>query len=217
MAKKAKARKVIVVIKFPNAVPDLIFKSRSIVSKLTGNAKVPLPYPSNTPDLTTCSANIDALEQIETDTLTKALGKADDRDVALELVKRNIRAYRAMVQLIVDDTPDYDTAVALVISTGFEIKKVGSRKTIVFNVKNTNIPGNIDLQAAGIKNGKGAHEWYYSADTVNYTNPVYLPSTPKAKTKASGLIPGTRYAFFHIAIDGNVETVLDGPVFLMVI
>jgi hypothetical protein len=97
------------------------------------------------------------------------------------------------------------------------VKQAGGRKPIKFGVKNTLVSGNISFQAPGIEGNRGAHEWWYTADLVNFTNPTRIPSTKNAKATAGGLLSGTRYAFFHMAIEGDVDNVTDGPVFLMVI
>jgi hypothetical protein len=216
MTKKFGTKRVIVVLKFPVNVAQLIIYCRGILTDLTGNINVPLPYPANTPTQATVKADIDALEAAEALALNKAVGNAAGRDIKLEVVKRDMRGLRAMVQIIADNNTPVN-AVAIVESTGMSVKKPGTRKPTVFNVKNTLVSGMVKLGAPANKGSRGAHQWYYTTDLVNFTNPVFLPATSPAKTQVGGLVAGTKHAFFHIAVVSGSENVVDGPIFLMVI
>jgi hypothetical protein len=215
MAKKVKNKRVIAVLNFPPKVPALIIYCRNIILRLDGNADVPLPYPANTSSLADATAHIDALEASEAEALSRESGSSDTRDVDLELVKFDMRTFRAMVQIIADSNPT--RARAIIESTGMHVKKDGVRKPRVFGARNTLVSGIIALIAAGIAGNRGAHQWYYSTDLVNFSNPVHLPVSSKASILAPGLTPGVKYAFFHIAVAPGAEQVVEGPVFLMVI
>ena len=199
----------------PKSVPAFIIFVRAIILKLTGNIHIPLPYPSERSDIVTCTDNIDALENAETFARTRASGSIASRDFAHEISKKDMRSILAMVQQLADN--DIPNAAVIIQSVGFGTKSVGGSVKKVFGAKNTLVSGTVKLVATGIKKGRGGHQWYYTTDLENFSNKAYAGSDSKARIIIEGLIPQTKYAFFHTAIMPGGVNIEEGPIFLSVI
>jgi hypothetical protein len=55
------------------------------------------------------------------------------------------------------------------------------------------------------------YEWWYSADTIHFSNPIQLPYTVVARTEVKGLDRGI-YAFFCRTYRRNEPPLVEGPV-----
>src|ERR1700751_2340930 len=126
-------RRVIGTLKFPASVPAFIIYVRGIILKLTGNANLPLPYPTGVSSIATCTTNVNALETAEALVQTHAPGSAAARDVAHELCKKDMRSIRGMVQQLADN--NLPNAATIIDSAGFGIKANSIRRSIVFEAK----------------------------------------------------------------------------------
>jgi hypothetical protein len=214
MSNKVIVKRVIAVLKFPANVSQMTTYCKEIVLAMTGNTNIPTPFPANVPALANMSTLIASLDTAQTLAQTKVQGSVEARDVKKELVKKDMRTLRNYVQTIADNNPTL--AEAIIISTGMSVKKMGGKKPKEFGVENTSTSGIVSVFAPAIKANRGAHEWQYTTDVEHFTQRVAADSTTDASTEISGLVPGTKYAFFHKAITPEKNKTWDGPVFMIV-
>ncbi|HEX7412469.1 MAG TPA: hypothetical protein VF411_00385, partial [Bacteroidia bacterium] len=155
------------------------------------------------------------LETKEAAAQTHVSGSADARDIAHEVCKKDMRSIRAMAQQLADN--NLANNVVIITSCGLGIKAAGVKKPRVFAVKNTLVSGTVKLVAPAIIKSRGAHDWFYTTDLVNFTNKLPIPPTNKASTTFPGMKPLVKYAFFHTAVVPGGVNIEEGPVFLSVI
>ena len=215
MSKTGINKRVIATLKMPVSVPEFIIYVRGLILKLTGNVHVPLPYPALVSTLATCNTNINALEHAQAVVQTHVSGSRSLRDTALEISKRDVRSIHLMVQTIADN--NVSDAVMIIQSAGFGTKTVGGSVKKVFGAKNTLVSGTVKVFAPGIPRSDGAHNWFYASDLVDFSDKTEVPTTTKATAIIGGLVPYTKYAFFHVAITPQGIENEEGPKFLMVI
>jgi len=108
-----------------------------------------------------------------------------------------------------------DKREAIVVSSGMSVKDQTIHQKQHFEAKNTNLSGTVRLVAEGIE--RGAHQWEYTDDIVNFTNRKAAEPTTNAHTDIHDLKSGTKYAFFHKEIVPDTVSDWEGPVFLMVV
>ncbi|HEX7415469.1 MAG TPA: hypothetical protein VF411_15620 [Bacteroidia bacterium] len=208
-------KRVIATLKFSTVIPNLIIYVRGIVLKCTGNASLPATFPVGTTSLADCILHVNDLETKEAAAQTHASGAADARDIAHEVCKKDMRSIRAMAQQLADN--NLANNVVIITSCGLGIKAPGVKKPRVFGVKNTLVSGTIKLTCKANKLSRGSHDWFYTADLVNFTNKQPIPPTSKAGTTFAGMHPLVKYAFFHTAIAPGEVNLEEGPIFLSVI
>lgn len=174
-------RRVKAAFNMPRSIPQFIAKAKNIVMMITGNANFPTPFPSNIPSLAAVNADILALENAESLALTKAKGTADARDVKKSIVENDLRALLRYVQGIADNDPE--KAEAIILSSGFSVKKPPQRVKSSFEAVNGKVSGTVLLRAKATAR-RASYEWQMSADNINWST---LPSTLSAKTEVKKL------------------------------
>jgi hypothetical protein len=137
----------------------------------------------------------------------------------------NIRSNRAIVDSnltilanLVENVANAPTVLdinreGIVHSAGMTLKAKSGRSKVEFGAKNLDEPGAVHLVASG---GAAAHQWTYTSDLVNFANRQSVEATTVAQTDVTGLVVGTKYAFFHKAISSDGPQPWEGPVFLVV-
>lgn len=205
---KVIVKRIVGVLNIPARIPQFIAKAKNIVLMMTNNPNFPTPYPSNTPTLTAVTADITALETAESTALTKTKGAAEARDVKKSLVMKDLYALLRYIQGVADNSPP--NAEAIILSSGFDVKKAGERIKAPFEALNGEVSGTVILRAksAGIRS---SYEWQMSMLPASLktdspaTQWTDLPSTLQAKTEVSGLTPGSTMQFRYRAVTKSGE------------
>jgi len=105
-----------------------------------------------------------------------------DRDMAAEVVKKDLRDIRNSVQIIADNNPSM--AEVIIKSAGLGVKQ-SSSYTIAKNIaRDGEELGSVDLVGVG----KGAHQWFQSLDAGNTS--IQLDPTSTSSNTVYGLVPG---------------------------
>ena len=172
-------------------VPRLVTYARAIVRSMTGNAWFPAPSPS----LASIDAAIDALDEAQIETLTRAKGTASLRDEKRRDLVILLQQLRTYVQAIADRNPE--NGASIVESGGLFLEKARAVKGRVFTATAGSVSGTIDLGAPRAARSAG-YVWAYSVDAQKTWTSV--PFTVKASTTITGLTPGAWVAFRYRAV-----------------
>jgi hypothetical protein len=134
-------------------------------------------------------------------------GKFDNMKLQCELVMDLV--YEASLVM------EYAVAAAFILACGFFLK--GSRGIVnkeLFEAKNGEVSGTLELIAKAADDLRQAHEWYYSIDKG--MSWIYLPTTLTAKTTMTGLERTQHLYFRHRIIlkDGPTDWHYDDVVVL---
>ncbi|MEP7168124.1 MAG: hypothetical protein ABI855_02015 [Bacteroidota bacterium] len=105
------------------------------------------------------------------------------------IMLNGLNALMRMFQDAADSAPD--TAIAIIESGGFKVKKVAIPQKHEFEASNNAVSGVVDLTAPG-GSPRSCHDWMYSRDEIVFER---MQPTIGAETHKSGLTPGT-YAYF---------------------
>lgn len=141
--------------------------------------------------------------------------KTDAVKTARDVLDRNLSKLASKVEDVANDPATAESnRVNIVHSAGMKLKGQFHPQKQVFTAENSSVSGSIVLTAAG---GAKAHEWQYTADTVNFTERIAIDSTTTAKVQIDDLKKATEYAFFHKAVKVGEKTDWEGPVFLVVL
>ena len=208
-------KRVIATLNMPVSIPEFIIYVRGMILKLTGNIHFPLPYPALISDLLTCKANIDILSKAQGVMQTHITGSKAARDSAYDVCKNDMRSLRNMVQTHADN--NVSDALVIIESVGMGTRIGGGSVKKIFGAKNTLVSGTVKLFAPGIPRSRGSHHWFYTTDLEHFTNKIIVTPTTKATTTVEGLVPVTKYAFFHLAVVPKGINIEDGPIFLTII
>jgi len=174
------------VLNMPAKNGDKIIKAQFVVSKLTGNANFPVPYPANIVALAQLNTDITALVAAETAAKNKAPGATDARDAAINTVVADLRSIMHLVQTKADASPA--NAETIIMAAGYDVKKTSIKQKQLNAAKNSSVSGTVLLTA----DGSAGHEWQKTKDLINIIN---LPSTSTANTTVSGLTAGDVWYF----------------------
>jgi len=180
---KTLAKRITVALNFPSKVIELILFAKAVFKAMSGNAY----FPGSAAKVTVLNVDITALDAAQTGcSTTPPTVSVDARNVALEVVKNDLRALRNDVQTIADANPT--KAQAIITSASMGIKKARVHNKQQNTAKNGVEDGSVDLTAEG----KGAHEWRMSTDNVTWTP---LPASITSKTQVSNLTSNSDYYF----------------------
>lgn len=175
---------LLAVLKFPKKISDFIVYAKAIQKAMASNAN----FPSSAAKVTSTLTNINALDAAETALRTKpATVTAATRNVALELVKNDLRTLRNDVQNAADAKPA--SAEAIILSSAMSVKQVKGRDAQTDAVLDGEVSGSVTL----IGKGAGAHQWQQSLDggiTI-----IHLDPTLSSTTSVTDLAPGTVVSF----------------------
>ena len=187
---------VIAVMAMPKAISKRAARANDILNVCVENEYVPM-------DDAEKERIIRCIKEYED---SKAKGRPDKwrllNDALTELMKR--------YQNIANKQPG--SAITIIQSGGFKIKKVSIPQKHVFGASNDGISGRIDLKAMG-GGSYTCHDWHYSADGIKWER---LVPTIAAETFIDDLIEG-EYAYFkHQLINKRGETGYDNVIKIMV-
>jgi hypothetical protein len=190
-------RRVLAVLNLPDhKTPEYIHRARAILRAMTGNPN----FPSPSPPLGLVAAAIDALNEAEVSTLTRAAVTYPVRDEARRRLHTLLLQLCVHAQWIADGDPDH--AESIVESAGMFVKRRGVRRPRVFAAKCI-ASGTVMLIVPSA--GKYAsYEWAMSRDEQQTWET--LPPTKQATTIVKGLTPGSRVYFRYLAVTQSGPT-----------
>lgn len=171
-----------------------IEKSRHIVLMMTGNTNFTSPNPTTTL-VTTTTNQLEALalkakEGTRSDT---AAMRAKERE--LDMLLKQLAVY---VEGVANANPS--TAEAVILSSGFELKKKSTRTVSPFSGKTTSKPGEVKLQCQGVD--RGTIEFQMCTDL---TKPDWstINRGTRGRILVTDLPPGAWYYFRCRTITAN--------------
>ena len=170
----------------PKPVSALITYSRSVVTRMTGNASFPAPAPT----LAAISTATDELEVAEKAAMARTKGAVATRNEKRAVLLGLLKQLRAYVQGIAD--ADATNGPAIIESAGLAVRKTATRKPRVFAAKPGPLSGVAKLVAASA-GPRSSFEWEYSTDGGKTW--IAAPATVQAKTQILGLTPGVTVQF----------------------
>jgi hypothetical protein len=187
----------IAVLKMPKKIGDKIIKAQYILSKLTGNANFPTPYPAGTVSLAQLASDITALVNAETAAQTRAAGTAAARDLALAIVMADLRNLLLMVQQKAD--ANVPNSQNIILGAGYDVKKAKTAVKKINGAFNTQVLGTVLVTS----DAAGHHEWQMSKDQVAITN---LPATSTSHTTVANLTTGDVWYFRNRKVNTKKTT-----------
>ena len=175
------------VLAYPKNISDadLIIYSQGIKTSVSANTSFSSLNPYLT-SLQTANVNLNAAllaQKPGNKTSTSTLHSASNE------VKRNLRVVASNVEFICNNNE------AMILSSGFSIKKPSVRDAKSFNAKQGKTTGTVDLEINSY--GNAAYQWEMSPDPIGIWSP--LDVTVKSKTTVTNLVPGTKY-WFRVAV-----------------
>ncbi len=200
-------RRSTVTLQLPKSVPALIVYAQGIVKRMTENASFPNPAPS----LAVVTAAIDALRTAETAALARTKGAAAVRnEKRVELVTL-LQQLRAHIQTTAD--AELANGTSIIESAGVAVRKTATHRARAFAAKPGPVSGVATLVSASAAR-RASYEWQYSTDGGKTW--ITAPATLQAKTKVSGLPPGSTVQFKYRPVIKTGEGDWSQPVSLMV-
>ena len=106
------------------------------------------------------------------------------------MVEENLKQWKAYVQIVADAQVTAEDAIAVILSAGMLVKKVGKRFKAELAAKNTGIPGTVLLLAHALKK-QATYYFEYSLDQKDWKS---APEGMKASVKIAGL--GTMQMYY---------------------
>jgi hypothetical protein len=203
---KTITKHILAVLGWPTRISDKYARAEAILAKMTGNPDFPSPVPA----LSVVQTHINALKASMTAAATRGQGLVAQRNVDLEVVKKDMQGLTLYVQNIADASPD--KAVQLIGSAGLTAKKHSPKVKPDLSVANGNDPGTAILVGRGA-GSRSAHEWQMSKDQLTWTD---LPTTMTAKTSITGLTYGATVFFRHRTVTVAGNSVWTSPVGILV-
>jgi hypothetical protein len=169
-------------------VPQLIGKTSSVVTAMTGNKW----FPSPSPTLVVVTTDNTALETAQTLAVTKAKGAVADRNAKRAVVLSDLKRLASYVEGVADANPA--DAQAIIESAGMAVKKTVTPKPKQdLALKPGPVSGAVNVVAkAGA--ARASYDWEWSTDQKTWTT---LPSTLQAHTTIQGLVAGTTIYVRH--------------------
>jgi len=185
MATKPKTlvKRVTVALNFPLRNTEFILLAKAIYKSMFNNPS----FTASTAKIALLNTDILVLDtaQVACRT-TPPTGSVDDRNVAMEIVKNDLRSLRNDVQELSYANPAQ--AEAIITSAGMSTKKANTHSNPRNTAKNGVEEGSVQL----IGEGAGVHEWRMSVDNIEWT---LLPPSRTRKTNVLHLTPNNIYYF----------------------
>ena len=157
------------------------------------------------------SADVDALEQKQEQTLLKVPGAIEDRKLAKRVVEGDAKMLVAYVQTLVTANPAQAEKIAG--AAKMAIQKVVAPNAPDLFVEPGTEPGSVRLVAhhTGKKSKTTLHDWRYTLDGGKTM--INAPSTTIAQATISGLPSLTKVGFQHRLRDSGKEGEWSGIVY----
>lgn len=199
-------KKWIVVLRLGTlSIPEVISKTRFIVSSMTGNPYFAVP----TPSLLAINAALHALENAA----DEAEGGGKEETALMHArrheLERLLTDEAHYVQRKANEDPEIGDVI--IYSAGMEVKRSRGGSPRRLSAFNTETEGRVRVRTAS--EGRASYEWQYSTDLENWTD---AGSTLQAATVIEGLTPGTRYYFRVRVLTKDGLSLWQDPVHLIV-
>ena len=159
-------------------------KAKLVRQNMKGNTWFPAP-PVALTDNGVFDTDIKALDTAETTALTKTMGAAKIRDDKKAIVLNDLHLLMAYVQTIIDANPK--NAETIAISSGFDVKHLGSHSKDAISVKPKKGESGTMLVTVKKIAGTIANLWEYSVDEGKTW--LEMDATSTCKTEITGLTP----------------------------
>lgn len=163
----------------------------AIVTKMTGNVNFTTPNPT-LPSITTQVGVVSTALSNATNKPTRAV-----LAVQLRLLMLMMTTLRAYVQTVAN--VNAETAEAVVLSSGMDVKKITPRQKRIFNVVNTLISGTVKAGCPKVKGGR-AYAFQYTSTPEDPKSMISAGILPAAECTVEDLVSGTEYTFYYASI-----------------
>lgn len=190
MAKNPKRPLAVFLLSKYRRIGSFILRMRTIVLNITNNAAI---FVTPSPALVDVTKNIDDLEKAEAIAGTRVAGSVATRDLAYATVLEDTHGLQAYVQTLADNSPDEETAISIIESSGFDLRNHGVRVKAPLSATPGTESQTINLVAKAVDK-RASYQWQHSADGIVWHD---LPVTLQAKTIAGGFTP-TQKVFFRV-------------------
>ncbi len=188
MAKKSKRPKATLRPSAYSRIGNFIAKIKAIVLGIGNHATI---FVTPSPALASVTTHVNDLEAANALVLLRTVGASTTRDLAYDLVWKDVYDLQTYVQNIADDESTAE-AINIITLSGFDVRTNGVYSKPDLAVKTTINPTTVKLIAKSA--GKRAsYEWQQSTNSaVTWIN---LPTTLKASALATGLTSRMYYQF----------------------
>jgi len=166
-------------------VPQYLTACRLVVTMMSNN----LSFPDPTPPLKQVSADLDALAASEDLVYKGGRGMAQQRDVDLRAVQRDLRLLKAYVQGVAEAHPT--EAEAIITSAGMSVGKTRAATKPPVRARQGKVSGRVVLDATALPRPV-QYCWQSSTDQKTWTD---IPPSFQSRTLVDGLTPATVYFF----------------------
>ena len=156
-----------------------------VITKMTDNANVPDP----TPTLAQVSAHLATLKECEELAHQGGMGAIDQRDVALMVVRADMRLLKAYVQNRAD--ANLAESKSIITSSGMGVGKKKAKGKAHVAVKDGKTPGSVVLDCKALRRPV-VYRWQMSTNQEAWSD---LEESFKASLTVEGLTPATIYYF----------------------
>ena len=186
MTTKKKTQQPLAILNLPRQVEILVTYAENVVARMTGNPAFTTPVP-NLALVTTAIGNLHVAQTAVQARTKGTVAIRNEKRTALVTLLKQLRGY---VQTTAEATPD--TALSIIESSGFAVRKTAARKPRVFEALPGAVSGSAKLVAPSAGQ-RASYEWEYSIDGGKTW--VTQPVTMQAKTTVTGLTPGASVQF----------------------
>jgi len=185
-------QRMLVKLERPTMVAAFLIQAQNVVDRMTGNPW----FPNTVPALAEVQARIDALDSSETEALSLERGLKQARNADLRRLVSAMDLLKAFVQFTGDE--NFDHAADVIESAGMSVKGRSYPVKEAFSVRPGRVSGAVKLMVTAA--GKVvAYHWQMSADGGQTWQD--LPSTLRAKTVVTGLVPQKTCWFrYHVVV-----------------
>ena len=180
-----------IVLDLPNRVDALVTRATTIHDDFAANAKT---FPSPSPTLVVFAGHIADLSSKQAAAKTRAQGAVALRDAARALVVQDCKELAAYVQPIAAADPGNAQSIASQAGMRLRQQQPPTKPPLAAKQK---LSGEVALTAKAVSGAK-ANDWQFSSDGGKTW--VSVPTSTKATTVVTGLLPGSSVTFRHRAI-----------------
>lgn len=155
------------------------------------------------------------VELLDTIATSGTANKAELAQAQRKKVTDDVKDLIHLIESEVRNLPEMtaEEKLALIHGLDFNTRKLTRQGPRSLKAKAGTKIGSVMLTTQG---NADFYDWWYSKDTVNFSNPVELDTTALSRTEVAGLERGL-YAFFARAHRKNEAPVVEGPVVFAVI
>lgn len=177
----------IAILGAPKPHPTFLNFVKGVSAAFKGNVKLSNPNPP----MTVFDANIAAYDAAVAAAPKGGASSKADRAAAKQPIDENLKRLLDYTQSVANMQITAEDAIAVILSAGMKVKKVGKHFKPELGAKNTGIPGSVLLLALALRK-RGTYYFEFSLDQKTWTS---APDSLKASVKITGLQPLQTYYF----------------------